>query len=639
MDREHTSLDIGADPAAHGVGSARVGLWLTIALALPVIIFFSFAAFAPQKLAIPLISTGPATIWFAYGLGLIAWSIILGGIYVGLANHAGKAKTMGLGVLIVAALLASPSTAQAADGAQSGTNMTAVALFLILVLITLSITYWAAKRTRSAKDFYAAGGHLTGFQNGLAIAGDVVSAGAFLGLAGLVYGAGFDGLLYAAGYAVGYPVITLLFADRMRNLGRFTFADIVSYRLQETPMRCFAAASTLVIVIFYLIAQMVGAGQLVELLFGVDYIYAEVGVGLLMVCYVLFGGMMATSWVQIIKAVLMLGAGSTMAVLALSHFGFSYNAMLAQAVSLHPKHEALLAPTSFALSPYSTLSLGLAMFFGSCGLPHLIMRFFTVPDARTARMSMLWGSIFIGSFFALISVIGVGAVALVMADKQYLTATGALRGGGNMAAVHLAHVVGGDLMLGFVSAVAFATILAVVAGLTLAGASAVSHDLYARILKRGTADEATEVRISKAATLVFGLLAVLLGIVFRTQNIAYLVSLVVGIAACSNFPVLLLAIYWRGLTTWGAVIGGSVGLVGSIALTVIGPAVWVKVLGNAAPIFSMDPPTLVMMPMAFVLCIGISLLDRSRQGMMDRAGYAEQRNRMVGGAALPAAAE
>jgi len=297
----------------------------------------------------------------------------------------------------------------------------------------------------------------------------------------------------------------------------------------------------------------------------------------------------------------------------------------------------MLVPTSFALAPFSTLSLGLAMFFGSCGLPHLIMRFFTVPDARTARVSMFWGSLFIGYFFALISIIGVAGVALVMNNPLYVTATGALRGGGNMAAVHLSHALGGNFMLGFVSAVAFATILAVVAGLTLSGASAVSHDLYASILRKGQVDERQEVLISKAATLVLGLLAVLLGIAFRTQNIAYLVSLVIGIAAASNFPLLTLAIYWRGLTTWGAVLGGSTGLLASVGLTILGPSVWVKVLGYPAPIFPLDPPCLVAMPLAFAVCIGVSVLDKSSRAALDRAGYGEQSRRMIGGAAVAAA--
>ena len=457
--------DIAA--AASGAGSARLGFALTAILIVPVAAFFAFAAFSPATLAVPLRQGHPTTIWFVYGVSLIAFAVILGAIYLVAGNRRTRAPAA---LLAVALLAASPANAATEP---TGANATAISLFLLLVLATLGITYWAARRTRTARDFYAAGGNITGLQNGLAIAGDVISAGAFLGLAGLVYGAGFDGLLYAAGYSVGYPVIGLLFADRMRNLGRFTFADIVSYRLQQTPVRAFAAVSTLLIAIFYLIAQMVGAGQLIQLLFNLDYVYAECAVGGLMVCYVIFGGMMATTWVQIVKAVLMLATGGTIAVLALAAFGYDYDAMLTQAVRLHPKHDALLAPTSFALAPISTLSLGLAMFFGSSGLPHLIMRFFTVPDARTARASMAWASLFIGTFFALISVIGVAAVALVMGNPDYLDANGGLRGGGNMAAVHLAHALGGNLMLGFVSAVAFATILAVVAGLTLSGASAV----------------------------------------------------------------------------------------------------------------------------------------------------------------------
>ena len=609
---------------------AAVGFCLTLILMVPVAGWFLFAAFSPQTLAVPLSSNGPATIWSAYGPALIFFAILLSALNVLIANR--SARNAGA----VLALLCAPSVAHAADG---GANPTAVSMFLVLVAGTLCITYWAARRTRSAKDFYTAGGNLSALQNGLAIAGDVMSAGAFLGLAGLVYGAGFDGLLYAAGYSVSYPVIGLLFADRMRNLGKFTFADVVSYRLAETPVRAFAAISTLVIAIFYLIAQMVGAGQLIHLLFGMDYVYAEIVVGTLMVCYVMFGGMMATTWVQIIKAVLMLFTGVLVSFLALRAFGFDYNAMLARAVAVHPKHEAMLAPTSFAGAPLSTISLGFAMFFGSCGLPHLIMRFFTVPDARTARASMAWASLFIGSFFAMISIIGVAAVAFVMGNPEYLTPTGALRGGGNMAAVHLAHALGGDPMLGFVSAVAFATILAGVAGLTLSGSAAVSHDLFACIFRRGSVDERTEVWVSKAATLALGVIAVLLGIAFQTQNIAYLVALVVGIAAASNFPLLLLAVYWRGLTTAGAVLGGSTGLVASIGLTILGPAIWVKVLGHATPIFPLDPPTLVAMPLAFAVAIGVSLADRSRRAQTDRAGFAEQERRMAGVSGAMVAAE
>ncbi|MGI4793019.1 MAG: sodium:solute symporter family transporter [Janthinobacterium lividum] len=604
------------------VAPARLGLILTAILAVPVAIFFCFAAFNPAELAVPISAGSPVTLWYAYGLGLIVFSLILGLIYVVVANRASD-SAKGFGAAVAALLLLTEPARAANTG--GGPNVTAITLFMILVGITLVITWWAARRTRSVTDFYAAGGQMRALPNGLAIAGDLISAGAFLGLTGLVYGVGFDGLVYAAGYSVGYPVITMLFADRMRALGKFTFADILTSRLSPVPMRAFAATSTLCIVVFYLIAQMVGAGQLIELLFGVDYMYAECGVGLLMVCYVVFGGMMATTWVQIIKAVLMLISGGVIAVLSLRAFGWDYGALIAKAVAVHPKHESMLAPISFAAAPLSALSLGLAMFFGSAGLPHMIMRFFTVPDPRTARVSMMWASLFIGTFFALISVIGPGAVALVMGNSQYVSASGALIGGGNMAAVHLAHALGGDLLLGFVSAVAFATILAVVAGLTLAGASAVSHDLYANIICKGQADGRREVRVSKIATVVLGVIAVGLGIGFRNQNIAYLVALAISVAASSNFPLLLLAIYWRGLTTRGAVLGGSAGLVGSVALTVLGPAVWVKVLGYAAPIVALDPPTLITMPLAFIVAIGVSLLDHSSQAARDHADFDQQK--------------
>ncbi len=639
MEQNQSGGAVGArvDNASAEVGSARLGGVLAVILAIPVAVFFWFAAYSPASLAGPVGASGPASIWIVYGVGLIAYATLLNGLYVLLTSWQLARRAAAIAIAGIAVFAAVP--ARAATEGSAGPNWEALSFFLVLVAATLVITYWAARRTRSTKDFYAAGGQLSAMQNGLAVAGDTISAGAFLGLSGLVFGSGFDGLLYAAGYAVAYPLIGILFADRMRNIGKFTFADVISFRLSPTPIRAFAATSTLVIAIFFLIAQMVGAGQLVQLLFGIDYVYAEIAVGVLMVCYVLFGGMMATTWVQIVKAVLMLLTGTTIALLILAQFGWSYNALLSQAVALHPKHTDMLAPTSFAASPLSTLSLGLGMFVGSAGLPHLIMRVFTVPDARTARKSMFFGVCCISYFFALITIIGVGGVALVMGNPEYVLPSGALRGGGNMAAVHLAHAVGGNLMLGFVAAVAFATIIAVVAGLTLSGAAAVSHDIYASILRRGRVNERTEVRISRAATLVLGLLAVVLGIAFRTQNIAYIIGLVVGIAAASNFPLLLLSLYWKGLTTLGAVLGGSTGLVLSVVLTVLGPSVWVKVLGNPAPIFPLDPPTLVALPAAFIVCVGVSLLDRSSRAATDRAGYVEQSRRMQGGAVAAAAAE
>ncbi|MCY0386057.1 DUF485 domain-containing protein [Robbsia sp. Bb-Pol-6] len=618
---------VGRDTSANRAGSVRLSALFVCLLFVPVATFFWFAAYRPAMLATPIGQDGPTSIWVALGVGLIAYATVLNGLYVLFTRRRlPRALPLVAGLLVIA-LPGRPAHAATLHGAA---HHEAIGFFLALVAFTLVVTWWAARHTHAARDFYSAGGHLSAGQNGLAIAGDTISAGAFLGLSGLIFASGFDGLVYATGYAVGYPLIGILFADRIRNLGRFTFADVLSYRLSPVPMRAFAASSTLVIAIFFLISQMVGAGQLVQLLFGIDYSYAEIAVGLLMVCYVIFGGMMATSWVQIVKAVLMLCIGAVISLLILSRFQWSYDRLMAAAIVLHPKHADMLAPTHFASAPLSTLSLGLAMFVGSAGLPHLLMRMFTVPNARAARTSMFYGVLGISAFFSMITVIGVGGVALVTGNPEYVLPNGTLRGGGNMAAVHLAHVVGGEMMLGLVAAVAFATIIAVVAGLTLSGAAAVSHDIYASVIRRGRTNERTEVGIYRLATLILGLLAVVLGIAFRQQNIAYLIGLVVGIAAASNFPLLVLSLYWRGLTTRGAVSGGCTGLALSVLLTVLGPSVWVKVLGHAAPVFPMDPPTLVALPAAFAVCVIVSLLDRSRRGRIDRAGFDEQYRRMQG---------
>lgn len=515
-------------------------------------------------------------------------------------------------------------------------NATAITLFLSFVLVTLCITWWAAKRTKSTSDFYAAGGRITGFQNGLAISGDFISAGAFLGLSGLVYSSGFDGLVFAVGYTTGLPIVVFLLAERLRNLGRFTFTDVLCYRLDEKPIRIFSACASLVVVAFYLITQMVGAGQLIKLLFGLDYIYAEIIVGVLMICYVMFGGMVATTWVQIVKAVLFLGGGTAVAFLVMMQFGFDFGVLLAKAVSVHPKGVAILTPQFLSKDPWSAISLGLALMFGTAGLPHILMRFFTVPDAKAARVSVFWATVWMNYFFSLVFIIGFGAVALLANNPAYLDAKGGLIGGGNMAAIHLANAVGGSAMLGFISAVAFSTILAVVAGLTLAGASSVSHDLYANVFRTGPVDDRKEVQVSKIATVGLGVIAVLLGIAFQTQNVAYMVSLAFAVACSSTFPLLLLAIYWRGLTTRGAVIGGSVGLFAALALTILGPPVWVKVLGFAAPVFPIDPPTIVTMPLAFFACWLASVLDRSAQAASDRERFDMQTAQAIGGHAMPA---
>jgi cation/acetate symporter len=508
-------------------------------------------------------------------------------------------------------------------------NYTAIGFFLFFVVITLCITYWAARRTHSAADYYSAGGQITAAQNGLALAGDLISAGAFLGLSGLIFATGFDGLVYAVGYTLGYPIIIFFMAEQLRRLGKYTFSDVVAFRLSERPVRVFAAFSSLSIVAFYLIAQLVGAGQLIQLLFGLPYTYAVVIVGVLMICYVMFGGMVATTWVQIVKAALLLLTATFTAILVFAAFGFSYERIIAKAVEVHSKHASILQPQTFAASPWSTVSLAIALFFGAAGLPHLLMRVFTVPDARTARVSVFWGCTMVAYFFSLIFVIGFGGLALVGSSPQYLLPNGSPQGGGNMVAIHLSHAVGGNLLLGLNSAIGFATILAVVAGLTLAAASAVSHDLYANVLKRGTASEGSEVRVARIATLVVGIVAVILGIAFEKQNIAYMVGLAFSISSSSTFPVLILAMYWRGFTTRGAIVGGTMGLVSALALTVLGPPVWVKVLGNAAPIFPLDPPTIVTLPLALVTCVCISIMDRSSQGARDRAAFARQLARLA----------
>lgn len=547
-----------------------------------------------------------------------------------------KPSVVGFGLLLplVGVQAAMAQGTAAAPGNQL--NITAIVFFLFFVAITLGITYWASGRSRSASEYYTAGGQITSMQNGFALAGDLISAGAFLGLSGLIFATGFDGLVYAVGYTLGYPIIIFFLSDQLRRLGKYTFSDVIAFRLSERPVRALASLSSLSIVAFYLIAQLVGAGQLIQLLFGLPYIYAVLIVGALMICYVTFGGMVATTWVQIVKAVLLLFTATFTALLVFAAFGFSYERMIAKAVEVHGKHQAILQPQTFAASPFSTISLGIALFFGAAGLPHLLMRVFTVPDARTARTSVFWGCSMVAYFFSLIFIIGFGGLALVGSSPEYLQPSGAPRGGGNMVAIHLSHAVGGDLLLGLNSAIGFATILAVVAGLTLAATSAISHDLYANVIKRGAVSEASEVRVAKISTLVIGLVAVLLGIAFENQNIAYMVGLAFSISSSSNFPVLILALYWSGFTTRGAVVGGTVGLVSALALTVLGPPVWVKVLGNASPIFPLDPPTLVTLPLAFLTCILVSVFDRSPRGVQDRAGFARQKALLDAGGAAPA---
>jgi cation/acetate symporter len=552
--------------------------------------------------------------------------------------------------LLTLAALAGVSFAAWSAGADLGqatkqaTNWTAIGMFGVFVVFTLFITKWAASKTKSAADFYTAGGGITGFQNGLAIAGDYMSAASFLGISAAVMASGFDGLIYSIGFLVGWPVITFLMAERLRNLGKFTFADVAAFRFDQTPVRIFAASGTLVVVAFYLIAQMVGAGQLIKLLFGLEYWIAVVIVGALMMVYVLFGGMTATTWVQIIKAIMLLGGASFMAFMVLLHFGFSPEAMFAGAVKIKTDlalkdgkiaeaaatvGQSIMGPGNFVKDPISAISFGMALMFGTAGLPHILMRFFTVPSAKAARTSVMWATGWIGYFYLLTFIIGFGAITFVLTNPQFLDAKGGLLGGGNMAAIHLANAVGGNVFLGFISAVAFATILAVVAGLTLSGASAVSHDIYATVVKKGKADSKAELGVSRITTVVLGIIAVALGIAFEKQNIAFMVSLAFAIAASANFPVLFMSVLWKGCTTRGAVIGGFLGLISSVALTVVSPSVWEVTLGNpkGSALFPYASPALFSMTIAFVGIWLFSLLDGSARGRQDKAGFLAQQVR------------
>ena len=531
-----------------------------------------------------------------------------------------------LATLGVAALAPGVWAAEALTGEvqKQPLNISAIIMFVLFVGATLCITYWASKRNKSAADYYAAGGKITGFQNGLAIAGDYMSAASFLGISALVYTSGYDGLIYSIGFLVGWPIILFLIAERLRNLGKYTFADVASYRLGQAQIRSLSACGSLVVVAFYLIAQMVGAGKLIQLLFGLDYHVAVILVGILMCLYVLFGGMLATTWVQIIKAVLLLSGATFMAVMVMKHVNFDFNSLFAEAVKVHPKGEAIMSPGGLVTDPISAFSLGLALMFGTAGLPHILMRFFTVSDAKEARKSVLYATGFIGYFYILTFIIGFGAILLVSTNPAFKDAAGALLGGNNMAAVHLADAVGGSIFLGFISAVAFATILAVVAGLTLAGASAVSHDLYASVIKKGKANDKDEIRVSKITTVILGVLAIGLGILFESQNIAFMVGLAFSIAASCNFPVLLLSMYWKNLTTRGAMIGGWMGLVSAVGLMILGPTIWVQILHHEKAIFPYEYPALFSMIIAFAGIWFFSITDKSKAAEKERALFFPQ---------------
>ena len=520
----------------------------------------------------------------------------------------------------------------AAEGANT-LNIPAVIMFFVFIVATMGITKWAASKTKSASDFYTAGGGISGFQNGLAIAGDYMSAASFLGISGMIFLHGFDGMIYAIGFLVGWPIILFLMAEKLRNLGKFNFTDIAAYRLDEQKIRILAAFGSLTVVTFYLIAQMVGAGKLIELLFHIPYAWSVVIVGALMIIYVTFGGMLATTWVQIIKAVLLLSGVTFIAIMVLSHYGFSFGSLAAEAVSMHPKGDAILKPGPFVSDPVSAVSLGLALMLGTAGLPHILMRFFTVGNAREARKSVVWATAFIGYFYLIIGVVGLGAVVFLLSPegavyfKNGVIDLKGVIGGANMAAVHLSQAVGGDIFLGFIAAVSFATILAVVAGLTLAASNSIAHDLYAIVIRKGQATDAEEMKVSKRTVLVIGIVAILLGFAFENQNIAFMVGLAFAIAASANFPILILSIYWSKLTTRGAFIGGFIGLITAITLVVLSKTVWVDIFKFESAIFPYTQPALFSILAAFTSIWFFSITDSSARGEEDKSGFEAQKIR------------
>jgi cation/acetate symporter len=498
----------------------------------------------------------------------------------------------------------------------------AIIFFFLFISISLGITYWAARRTKSTSDYYAAGRGISGFQNGLALSGDYMSAASFLGIAGLVSLSGFDGLIYSTGWLVGWPIILFLIAEPLRNLGKYTFADVVAFRLKQTPTRIAASIGTLAVVTFYLIAQMVGAGNLIVKMFNIDYTIAVVVVGTVMMIYVLLGGMIATTWVQIIKAVLLLFGALMLAVMSVWAFGLNPIGLFAAAAE--KAGPAVLQPGKLISNPWDAISLGLALMFGTAGLPHILMRFYTVPDSKAARKSVFYATGFIGFFYLLTFILGFGAMYHVGAAK--ITA---IDKGGNMAALLLAETLGGNGFLGFIAAVAFATILAVVAGLTLSGAAALSHDLWVNVVRKGSAPETEQLRVARIASICLGLLAMILGISFKGQNVAYMVGLAFAVAASANFPSLVLSVFWKKFTTNGAVWSMILGTASALILIYNSPTVQIDILKNKDAWFPLKNPGLITIPFSFLVGIVASLLSPEKSAS---DAYAEVEERIHFGA-------
>jgi cation/acetate symporter len=499
-------------------------------------------------------------------------------------------------------------------------------VFGVVVAITLAITYWASKRTKSADDFFAAGRGVSSIQNGLAISGDYMSAAAFLGVTGLMYLYGFDGYLTGVAALVSFIPVMLLLADRMRNSGKYTMADVLAFRLHEGPARTAAAIGTLAVVALYLVAQMIAAGALIEGLTGLKFALAVVITGGCMLAYVLFGGMLATTWVQIVKAVLLLAAVLVMTVWTLGKFGFDPGTMMQKAGEQSGKGKEFLAPGGLFEKPLAAISTGIAFGLGTAGLPHILMRFFTVPTARDARESVGWATVFIGCFYAMVGILGFGSMALLGAGAEK-----SVGDGGNLAAPLLAEFLGGgkgtsggDVFFAIVSGVAFATILAVVAGLVLSASAAVAHDIYSNVLRRDQVTDDREVVVGKASAGVIGIAAIGVAIIAGAGfNVQFLVGLAFAIAASCNFPALLLALTWRRFNTTGALLGIGVGLVTSVTLIVLSPAVWPGPDSEGGP-FPLSNPAIVSVPAGFLACVVGTYLAGAREA---RRSYSELRVR------------
>jgi len=540
-----------------------------------------------------------------------------------------KNKRWSLIFMTAISLFLAPSLVWAAgsisgDVAKQALNIPAIVIFILFVLVTLVITYWAARRTSTAKEFYTAGGGIPAWQNGVAISGDFLSAATLLGITSSIYIMGVDGLAIIAGTLGAWPVVLFLIAERLRNLGRFTFIDVVSFRLSASKIRPLAAISSLFVLVFYLIAQLVGAGKLVQLLFGLDYLVAIISVSLLMVIYVAFGGMLAATWVQFIKSVLLVAGGTLLALLLLIQFDFDLGKIFSSAVETHPKGASIVEVGGWLKDPLSVISLGMTLLFGFIGLPHILMRLFTVKDAAASRKSAFYAISIIGYFQLLIILIGFGAISLIMFNGDYHDAAGNMIGGNNMAVLHVSHLLGGDILLGFIAAVTFATILAVVSGLTISAAATIAHDLYAGTFAKGKVTEKKEMLVSKIAVVGTGILAIIMGIVFEHQNVVFVSNLAMAVAASANAPVLIMAMFWSGLTTRGAMAGIILGLSSSLLLIVLGPQVMVDVMGMEKAIFPYAYPTVVSVPLAFLSIWYFSISDKSESAAKERLTYQDQ---------------